>query len=148
VPTKTTKNSPSESSAGRADLPIVGPEVLSEEEKLLLSEARMILTRVRARMQAVIRAANEQWQPAVDSHQIDEMASPYLSDEEFDDIANVTELMAEMASLREFGLFFGLPKDMIDSVVQDRLRAKLVPVGSAAKKNAVFVSSKRRAEKE
>lgn len=99
-------------------------------------------------MQAVIRAASEQWQPAVDSHQIDETATPYLSDEEFDDIANVTELMAEMASLRDLGLFFGLPKDMIDNVVQDRLRTKLVPTGPTAKKNTVFVSSKRKTDKE
>jgi hypothetical protein len=147
VPTKTTKNSQSESSAGHANIPVVEPERLSEKEKAMLAEARVILTQVRERMHALIRAASEQWQPAIDSHQIDETASPYLSDEEFDDIANVTELMAEMASLRDIGLFFGLPKEMVDSVVQDRLRAKLVPM-APSKKNAVFVSSKRRAEKE
>lgn len=97
-------------------------------------------------MWAVMRAASEQWQPAVEPHQIDETAEPYLSDEEFDDIANVTELLAEMASLRDLGLFFGLPQSMVDAVVQDRLRAKLVPSAAQPKGPIAFVAKKKSRE--
>lgn len=95
-------------------------------------------------MAAVMRAASEHWQPAVEAHHVDETATPYLSDEEFDDIANVTELMAEMASLRDIGMFFGLPQPMMDAVVQERLRSKLTPAGPA--KGPVFVASKRKSK--
>jgi hypothetical protein len=148
VPTKTIKNqsNPLESSVDNAhSLPFVVPTDLSDEEKVLLAKARTMLADIRNRMAAVMRAAAEHWQPAVESHQVDETAVPYLSDEEFDDIANVTELMAEMASLRDIGFFFGLPQPMIDAVVQERLRAKLVPT-SGGVKGPVFVASKRKSK--
>lgn len=115
---------------------------LSTEDAALLAEARQIIARVRQRMHAVVRAASEQWHPAVDPHQVDETAEPYLSDEEFDDITNVTELMAEMAFLREVGLFFGMPQPMVDSVVQDRLRMKLIP-SHVPKGPIAFVAKKK-----
>lgn len=148
MPTKKTKTSPSENSGvdHAPEIPFVEPDHLSEEDKELLAEASAILGRIRKRMLAVMRAAAQHWQPAVESHQVDETAQPYLSDEEFDDIANVTELMAEMASLRDIGLFFGLPASMVDTVVQERLRIKLAPAGAA--KGPVFVASKRKTSKE
>lgn len=123
----------------------VSAKELSAEEALLLEQARAILVGIRHKMQAVVRAASEQWQPALDPHQVDETSAPYLSDEEFDDITNVTELMAEMAFLREFGLFFGMPQNIVDSVVQERLKAKLIPHGHP-KAPIAFVAKKKSRE--
>lgn len=115
------------------------PEDLSPEEQELLDKARVLLGDIGKRMRAIVWAASEQWKPALQAHQVDETAEPYLSDEEFDDIVNVTELMAEMAYVRDLGLFFELPKEMMESVIQDRLRAKLVPTQNQKKSGPIVV---------
>lgn len=117
----------------KAALPTVDPE--------LLDKARTIFRNTHDQMQALMAAASENWRPALEPNQIDETI-PYLSDEEFDDVANVTELMAEMSTLRAFALFLGVPEHIIDPVVQGRLANKLIPNSPTRNKPPFFVVKK------
>ena len=125
----------------RAELaaPII-PENLSDDEKERLGRARKLLSDAIDDTMALVRAVSERWRPQQSVWETPETAGPIIGDDEYDDLLYVIESVNEARVLRALGAFAGLPSSMMDEIVQEKLRAKLVPNRSAPQRNGVPVS--------
>lgn len=104
---------------------------LTDEEQRLLVRARGILDSLGKRMTAITRAAAEKWVPAQSALEVNETSGPVLGDDEFTDIVDITEILAEATMIRSLGLYLEVPEPILDEVIVQRLLSQTTPSAKA-----------------
>jgi hypothetical protein len=121
-------------------------EKLTEEERALFDQASDELAAVEQRMTALTRAAASRWRAAQSVYDTDETSALVFSDEEYADFLAVVEMMGEAEMLRTIGCFVGLPVDILDDIVHEKLKGKLVPMPRKALPFVIKQSRQREVE--
>lgn len=122
---------PDEEKKSAPEIPLVVehkiPENLPADEQALLDKARTTLAGIEKHMVALVRAAFERWKPAQSVYNADETGPLVFSDEEYAVYISMVERLGEVVLTSELAKFMGLPTAMVDAVIAEKLRQKLVP---------------------
>jgi hypothetical protein len=94
---------------------------------VLFVEARGILEDSMLRIQAVNRAAMGFWIPGKDPLQTDEADTPFISDDDLEDIMAVATDSASASTFRKLCIMQGVPEHLADQVCLELLRASFSP---------------------
>ncbi len=81
------------------------------------------------RIMALVRAANNRWEPGRSVLETDETDTPVFSDQEYGDFVSLVEVLGHAEWTRQMMAFLRLPAPMIDTLVEEMLRARLVTGG-------------------
>lgn len=94
-------------------------------------------------MAALTVAATSRWVPGQDAYDTDENESPAFGDEEYADFLAMVEEVGEAAMFQGIAGFFGIPGNVVNEVLVDALKAKLVEGPPSQQKRVGVVSHKR-----
>lgn len=120
----------------------LGPEQL-KRLATLLPQANSVIQEIEDRMAALTVAATSRWVPGQDAYDTDENESPAFGDEEYADLLALVEEVAEAAMFKGIAGFFSIPEGVINEVLVEALKTKLVGGPPSQQKRVGVVSHKR-----
>jgi hypothetical protein len=115
---------------------ITSIEKLSPEQQrrvgALITDAELVIEGVEDRMVALATAATKRWDPDANLHDADEDGPPVLDLDEF--LETIDEI-GECAMIRAIAKFFGLPNEIVDPLISEKLKSAYVAQPPPVKRN-------------